>query len=315
MDNFLLITKSVRVVIIHPSLVYVASRLEEPVADLSPLRVKDLPANNVPGLERFTKFIAELVEEAKTSSGIIFNSFEELEHSAIVALRESFPAPIFAIGPFHRYSPATSSSYLKPDESSISWLDKQEPKSVIYVSFGSVAAVKESECLEIAWGLVSSKCRFLWVIRPGSVNGLGWREALPEGFLDTLDGRGYIVEWAPQLEVLAHPAVGAFWTHCGWNSMLESICEGVPMICMPCFADQMVNSRYVSYAWKTGVELRDCLERHNIETVIKRLMVEQEGQEMRQQALDLKEKAKSTLTQHGASYESMKSLISCLSSA
>ncbi|KAL2248864.1 UDP-glycosyltransferase 76F1-like [Sesamum indicum] len=291
------------------------SQLEELVAELPPLRVKDLPVINVPDLEKFYKLIASLIEEAKTSSGVIFNSFEELENSAIDALHEGFPAPIFPIGPFHKYFPATSSSFLKPDESSISWLDKQEPKSVIYVSFGSIAAVEEKEFLEIAWGLANSKCRFLWVIRPGSVNGLDWHEALPKGFLDMLDGRGHIVKWASQLEVLAHPAVGAFWTHNGWNSTLESISEGVPMICMPCFADQMVNARYVTYSWKVGVELRNGLERKNIERAIRRLMVEEEGEEIRKRALDLKEKAKSTLTQSGASFKSLESLISCLSSS
>ncbi|KAK4403333.1 UDP-glycosyltransferase 76F1 [Sesamum angolense] len=265
------------------------SRLEEPVAELPPLRVKDLPVINVPDLDKFYELIASLIEEAKTSSGVIFNSFEELENSAIDALRDGFPAPIFPI-------------------------DKQEPKSVIYVSFGSIAAVKEKE-FGIAWGLANSKCRFLWVIRPGSVNGLDWHEALPNGFLDMLDGRGHIVKWAPQLEVLAHPAVAAFWTHNGWNSTLESVCEGVPMICMPCFADQMVNARYVTYSWKVGVELRNGLERKNIERAIRRLMVEEEGEEIRKRALDLKEKANSTLTQSGASFKSLESLISCLSSS
>ncbi|KAL0341334.1 UNVERIFIED_CONTAM: UDP-glycosyltransferase 76F1 [Sesamum radiatum] len=255
------------------------SRLEEPVAELPPLRVEDLPVINVPDLDKFYELIASLIEEAKTSSGVIFNSFEELENSAIDALH------------------------------------KQEPKSVIYVSFGSIAAVKEKEFLEIAWGLANSKCRFLWVIRPGSVNGLDWHEALPNGFLDMLDGRGHIVKWAPQLEVLAHPAVAAFWTHNGWNSTLESVCEGVPMICMPCFADQMVNARYVTYSWNVGVELRNGLERKNIERAIRRLMVEEEGEEIRKRALDLKEKANSTLTQSGASFKSLESLISCLSSS
>ncbi|XP_051123003.1 UDP-glycosyltransferase 76B1-like [Andrographis paniculata] len=294
-----------------------ASQLEQSVGDLPPLRVKDLPAIGVPDMETFTKYISELVEEAKTSSGVIFNSFEELEDSAMAVLRQTFPVPIYPIGPFHLYSPPNSSSYLTPDRTSISWLDKQAPKSVIFVSFGSVASLKQRECLEIAWGLANSGCHFLWVIRPGSISGMNRQDALPEQFMDMVEGRGYIVEWAPQHDVLAHPAIGAFWTHCGWNSTLESICEGVPMICTPRFADQMVNCRYATNAWTIGVELRDGLERDNIAKVVRRLMVEEEGLEIRQRALDLKMKAKLTVTQNGggASFESLKSLMSCLSSS
>ncbi|KAG8390053.1 hypothetical protein BUALT_Bualt01G0043400 [Buddleja alternifolia] len=289
------------------------SRLEDPVMELPPLRIKDLPVINALDPPKFYHLVAAFIEEAKTSSGVIFNSFEELESSAISTLRQQFPAPIFPIGPFHQYHPSNSSSLLKPDESSISWLDKQEPKSVVYVSFGSIAAIKEKEFLEIALGLANSKCPFLWVIRPGSVHGLEWLEALPNGFLDSLNGRGHIVKWAPQLEVLAHSSVGAFWTHNGWNSTLESICEGVPMICMPCFTDQMVNTRYVTYVWKVGIELENGLERENIARAIRRLMVEEEGEEIRKRALDLKEKAKFTSKRGGASYKSLESLISCLS--
>ncbi|XP_051122858.1 UDP-glycosyltransferase 76F2-like [Andrographis paniculata] len=210
-----------------------ASQLEQSVVYLPPLRVKDLPAIGVPDMETFTKYISELVEEAKTSSGVIFNSFEELEDSAMAVLRQTFLVPIYPIGPFHLYSPPNSSSYLTPDRTSISWLDKQAPKSVIYVTFGSAASLKQRKCLEIAWGLANSGFHFLWVIRPGSISGMNRQDALPEQFMDMVEGRGYIGEWAPQLDVLAHPAIGAFWTHCGWNSTLESICEGVPMICTP----------------------------------------------------------------------------------
>lgn len=86
----------------------------------------------------------------------------------------------------------------------------------------------EAEFLETARGLANSMQQFLWVVWPGSVRGSAWLESLPDGFIEKLDGRGHIVKWAPQQEVLAHEATGGFWTHCGWNSTLESICEGVP---------------------------------------------------------------------------------------
>ncbi|ERN11991.1 hypothetical protein AMTR_s00165p00026750 [Amborella trichopoda] len=89
-------------------------------------------------------------------------------------------------------------------------------------SFGSAATIDSKQLIEIAWGLANSGCPFLWVVRPGLVSGVDEAE-LPSGFMDQVGSRGLVVRWAPQKEVLAHRAVGAFWTHCGWNSTLESV--------------------------------------------------------------------------------------------
>ncbi|KAL0003233.1 hypothetical protein SO802_017014 [Lithocarpus litseifolius] len=290
------------------------SQLEEPVVEFPPLKVKDLPMINTVDPNLYYEIIASVVNGSKASSGIILNSFEELEQSALDTLRQEFPNPIFPIGPFHKYNlTSSSSSLLAQDQSSISWLDKQAPKSVIYASFGSLAALSESQFLEIAWGLANSNQPFLWVVRPGLVRGSEWLEPLPTGFLQTLNGRAHIVKWAPQLEVLAHPAVGAFWTHNGWNSTLESICEGVPMICMPFFTDQKVNAKYVSQIWKVGLQLENGLDRLEIERYIKRLMVEKEGEELRDRISKLKEKAKFCLQQGGSSLQNLDSLVSHIS--
>lgn len=216
--------------------------------------------------------------------------------------------PIFHIGPFHKYFPA-SSSLITPDQSCISWLDTQTPNSVLYVSFGSLAAVNETEFLEMAWGLLHSNQPFLWVVRPGSVLDSEWSESLPDGFLEMVGKRGYIVKWTPQQEVLAHAATGGFWTHNGWNSTLESICEGVPMICQPFSGDQRVNARYVSDVWKIGIHLEyNKLERREIERAIKGLMVETKGQGMRQRIVSLKEKVNLCIGHGGSSYQSLESL-------
>lgn len=121
------------------------------------------------------------------------------------------------------------------------------------------------------------------------------------------------MKWASQIEVLGHPSVGVFWTHCGWNSTLESICEGVPMICTPCFTDQLVNARYVSCVWKVGVQLENGLSREEIVRVVKRLMEEKEGGEMRERALSYKEKARACLGPSGSSYDSLTKLVNYIS--
>uniref|UniRef100_A0A5B7AX51 Putative UDP-glucoronosyl/UDP-glucosyl transferase family protein n=1 Tax=Davidia involucrata TaxID=16924 RepID=A0A5B7AX51_DAVIN len=290
------------------------SQLEEPVQELPHLRVKDLPVIKTLNPEALYQLVESMIKETKASSGLIWNSFEELEQPALATLGQDFPIPIFPIGPFHKYFPASSSSLLTQDQNSISWLDTQKPKSVIYVSFGSIAAMDEKGFLEIAWGLANSKHPFLWVVRQGLIRGSEWLEPLPNGFLEMLDGSGHIVKWAPQPQVLAHPAVGAFWTHNGWNSTLESICEGVPMICQPFFTDQMVNARYVSHVWRVGLQLENGVERGKIEKVIRRLMVEREGEAIRERISLLKEQVNLCLRQGGSSYKFLESLISYISS-
>lgn len=284
--------------------------------ELPPLRIKDLPVIKTPYQEKLYELVEGMVQQTKASSGLIWNSFQELEEMAIAKLHQEFEIPIFPIGPFHKHNnttAASSSSLIAEDHSSISWLDKHEPGSVIYISFGSIAAMEEAEFLEVAWGLASSGHPFLWVVRPGLIRGAEWLEPLPDGFLEGLSGRGHIVKWAPQLDVLAHPSVGAFWTHNGWNSTLESICEGVPMICTPCFTDQLVNARYVSHVWKVGLHLENGLSREKVERAVKRLMEEREGAELRERALRYKEKANVCVRPGGSSYDSLSKLVNYIS--
>ncbi|KAF8021998.1 hypothetical protein BT93_G2203 [Corymbia citriodora subsp. variegata] len=275
------------------------SRLEDPVPEFPPLQVKDLPGINTAEPELLDQLLHDMTEGIKDSSGVILNTFEDLEEIS----SRNFP-----IGPFHKCGPSSSGSLLAEDRSCISWLDEQAPNSVVYVSFGSIATVGESEFSEIALGLADSQQPFLWVVRPGSVGGSELLEKLPSCFLEALEERGKIVKWAPQQEVLAHRAVGAFWTHNGWNSTLESISEGVPMICMPCFSDQKVNARFVSDVWGVGVHLNNGLERRKIAEAIRKLLVEKEGEEVRERAAQFKEKANSCLRQGGSSFRSLDGL-------
>lgn len=293
-------------------MLHIDCKLEEAVAELPPLRVKDLPMFNTEEPEKYYELLSTFVNETKSSLGVIWNSFEELESSALTTLSKEFSKPMFSIGPFQKYFPSSSScsSLISQDQNCISWLDKHTPNSVVYVSFGSVAAISETEILEIVWGLANSNHPFLWVVRPGLIKGLEWLEPLPKKFVENLEGRGLIVKWAPQQEVLAHKAIGAFWTHNGWNSTLESICEGVPMICMPCLTDQKVNARYVTHVWRVGLQLEKGVERGEIERTIRKLMdVNVEGKEIRHRALKLKEEAKLCLKQGGSSCSSLEALV------
>ncbi|CAI9108459.1 OLC1v1008048C1 [Oldenlandia corymbosa var. corymbosa] len=129
------------------------------------------------------------------------------------------------------------------------WLDTKSTGTVVYVSFGSMTCLSKEQMKEIAWGLANSQCFFLWVVR-GPEEG-----KLPRNFVAEVGEKGLIVKWCPQLEVLAHEAVGCFLTHCGWNSTLEALTLGVPMVVMPQSSDQWTNAKLIADVWQSGMKL------------------------------------------------------------
>uniref|UniRef100_A0A0E0LIV6 UDP-glycosyltransferases domain-containing protein n=1 Tax=Oryza punctata TaxID=4537 RepID=A0A0E0LIV6_ORYPU len=140
---------------------------------------------------------------------------------------------------------------------------------------------------EMASGAHPQRCRL--------VNGINDAPPpLPEGLTDDVvaNAGGKVVTWAPQKDVLAHPAIGGFWTHCGWNSTLESICEGVPMLAQPCLGDQTVSARYVTHQWGVGLELGEVFDRDRVAEAVRELMLGEEGARVRESARQLKIQAK-----------------------
>ncbi|RZC57902.1 hypothetical protein C5167_005187 [Papaver somniferum] len=129
--------------------------------------------------------------------------------------------------------------------------DKQSPNSVAYISFGTLTTPPPHELAALAEGLEESGVPFLWSLKDHLVC------QLPNGFLERTSKTGFIVPWTPQQRVLGHHAVGVFVTHCGWNSVMESITAGVPMICRPFFGDQRINCRMVSDVWGIGTRIKD----------------------------------------------------------
>ena len=266
--------------------------------DLEPLRVRDLIRIDGSDADELCSFVARVAGAVLPSAcGVVVNTSEGIEAPELAALRRELSRPAFAVGPLHLLSraPAAAEQTLRAaDRGCLAWLDARPPRSVLYVSLGSVAAVGRAAFEETAWGLAGSGVPFLWVVRPGSVAGAGDDEApppLPDGFGEETRSRGKVVAWAPQREVLGHAAIGAFWTHCGWNSTLESICEGVPMLVQPCFADQMANARYVTHRWGVGMEVGEVVERGRVAEAVARLMVGEDGARMRERARHLQMQA------------------------
>ncbi|XP_058109359.1 UDP-glycosyltransferase 76B1-like isoform X1 [Magnolia sinica] len=284
------------------------------IPEIPPLRIKDIPDIGTTDPDTFEQLGANVLNAMRSTLGYIMNTFDDLESTALAKIRQDIhPMPLFAVGPLCKFSPGSSNSLLTQDYSCMAWLDKQAPQTVIYVSFGSTASFDKRNVVEIAWGLANSDQPFLWVIRRGSIHGHDQVE-LPEGFEEKTRERGQIVNWAPQQKVLAHPSVGGFWTHNGWNSTLESICEGVPMICSPYLWDQNLNARYVSHVWRVGIQLENGFDRSEIEWAIRRLMVEIEGKDIRERVRDLKENAMHCIEKGGSSYESLDGLVDIIMS-
>ncbi|KAE8812248.1 DIMBOA UDP-glucosyltransferase BX8-like [Hordeum vulgare] len=159
--------------------------------------------------ELMCKLLSRAVEAVRSSAGFVFNPFDALEADDLAATRRDLAGvPVFAVGPLHKLSPASSSSLLQQDRSCLDWLDAQAPASVLYISFGSLASMSGAALAKVAWGVANSGRPFLWALR----RGLARDAAVPDGFAAATGDRGLVVGWSPQEEVLAHGAVSGFWT-------------------------------------------------------------------------------------------------------
>ncbi|CAI9772959.1 unnamed protein product [Fraxinus pennsylvanica] len=330
----------------------------------------DQIVKSVPGMEGFLRFrdlpsfcrakdinepklrIAESVTRQTTrAQAAIFNTFEDLERPTVSLIRKHIPK-VFTIGPNHSHlksrlaktkadNSVLSGSFWAEDRSCLDWLNAQPPKSVIYVSFGSITAVtieqllefwhglppksviyvsfgsitvvSREQLLEFWHGLVNSGQRFLWVMRPDSVLGEDRKDQTLIELEEGTKARGYMVGWAPQEEVLNLEAVGGFLTHSGWNSTLESIVAGVPMICWPYFGDQTINSRFVSEVWKIGLDMKDTCDRKIIERAVRELMEERKD-EFLERSKNLAKLARKAVSEGGSSYNNLDALIDYIKS-
>ncbi|KAH7659759.1 UDP-glucuronosyl/UDP-glucosyltransferase protein [Dioscorea alata] len=175
---------------------------------------------------------------------------------------------------------------------------------VVYISFGTVIMPSPQELTEMAAGLEASGVPFLWSLKDMA------RKHLPEGFLDRVAGRGLVVPWAPQTQVLGHLAVGAFLTHCGWNSVLESISCGVPLICRPFFGDQCLNAKTVSCVWEIGVAFESrTMEKEDMVRVLNVVLKTEEGKKMSEKADKLKTTALQATKPGGNSIKNFDTLV------
>lgn len=190
----------------------------------------------------------------------------------------------------------------------LDWLNKQKSGSVVYVSYGSVTSLSVEQIAEICEALRHINNGFLWVVKPTE------ESKLPGNFREETSDKGIVVTWCPQLEVLSHDAVGCFVSHCGWNSTMEAISFGVPVVAIPQFLDQIINAHFVEQVWNVGVV---CKADENgftcgneLEKCIKEVMQGVKGEEIRRNSIRWKELAKEAISEGGNSDKCIDVMIS-----
>lgn len=255
------------------------------------------------------------VESARNASAVIFNTFDDLESEVLKPLTSTLPH-LYTIGPLQLLENqdqenalnSIASNLWKEEPGCIEWLDFKEPDSVIYVNFGSVTVMTPQQLIEFAWGLANSKCTFLWVIRPDLV--VGDSAIVPPEFVAETKERGLLAGWCPQEQVLQHPSIGGFLTHSGWNSTIDSLCGGVPMICWPFFAEQQTNCWFCCNKLGIGMEIDSDVKRNEIESLVRELMEGDQGQVMKYKAKEWKRKAEeATASPTGSSCLNLEKMI------
>lgn len=299
----------------HRKIPYPTTEFPVLVPSLPPLEREDLPSFvNFP---YHFKLVADQFSNINQADCVLVNTYYELEPEVVDELSKH--CPVLTIGPtipsFYLGSGIVSdkeyglsSSRLDPS-ACLSWLHSKPERSVVYASLSSVglASFGQKQIVELALALKNSNYYFLWSVKEFEV------EKLPKNYKEEISEKGYLVEWSPQLEVLSSKAVGCIVSHCGWNSTIESLSLGVPIVAMPQFVDQQTNAKFVQDVWKVG--LRPKLDENGIGTkeeigrCIKEVMEGEYGKEMKENAMKWSKLAKLAVSEGGSSDRNINSFV------
>ncbi|GJM95899.1 hypothetical protein PR202_ga12686 [Eleusine coracana subsp. coracana] len=271
--------------------------------------------------DRGTAFLHRVLHHGHRTDAVLVNTVAELEPTGLDMMRRALgdKAAVWPVGPLVRRDndsgAATSEAH---DDDVLRWLDTQRPASVLYISFGSQNTIQPQQMVELAAALDLTGRPFLWAIRPPlgfDIAGEFRDEWLPEGFeaRAKASNRGVLVRgWAPQLRILAHRATAAFLSHCGWNSVLESLSNGVPIIGWPLGAEQFYNVKMLAEEWGVCVELArgsnntessvDAVQRSKVPKVLGTVMGDTpESAMMRRRVAEVRDMLKGAWTEDGGS--------------
>ncbi|TQD84232.1 hypothetical protein C1H46_030210 [Malus baccata] len=285
------------------------SKVIDWIPGVKDIRLKDLPASfqtTNPDDIRFN-FILEAAVEVHKASAVVVHTFAALELDVLDALSSMLPH-VYAVGPLQLLlNQPMGYSLWKEETECLEWLNAKAPNSVVYVNFGSLAVVTPQQLIEFGWGLANSKLPFFWVIRPNLV--VGESVIFPPEFVAETKEIGLITGWCPQGQVPNHPSVGGFLTHSGWNTTIESLSAGVPMLCCPLFGDQRTNCLYTCNEWGIDMEISKDAKRDDVEKIVKEMIVGEKGKKMKIKAMEWKKLAENATDPHGSSWTNLDNLV------
>lgn len=313
-----------------------------------PFALPDLPhriemtASQIPAFVRSSPdgnktFGDRMARDKQNCFGALVNSFVGLEPAYAQYFRARIMDRVWLVGPVSLRNTNVKEKAGRGGEdhsteakNCLQWLDSKSPNSVLYVSFGSLARLPPKQLLEIAYALEASDRPFIWVVRNNnSGDGDDDGDWLPEGFAEGVveTGKGLIIRgWAPQLLILGHAATGGYVTHCGWNSTLEAVSAGVPVVTWPVSAEQFYNEKLLTDVLRIGVRVgctewghwndqKEVVGRERVAEAVGKVMGDgEEAAAMRRRAAELAEKAKEAVEEGGSSYAEAEALINELKS-
>lgn len=287
---------------------FLAIEQVESIAGMSSSNVEELRTIFHRDDPRVLELALDCISRVPQAQYLLFTSVNEFEPQVFDSLRAIYNFPVYPIGPAIPYLELVEDSC--ETKSYLQWLDSQQTGSVLYISLGSFLSVSNTQMDEIVAGLQISGVRYLWVAREEASR-----------LKDLCGDMGLVVPWCDQLKVLCHPSVGGFWTHCGWNSILEAVFAGVPMLTFPLFLDQDTNSRQIVEDWGNGWRVKDAVKaeklvtKENIAELVRRFMAGEsdEGKHIRRKAKQFQDKCAVAICEGGSSAANLDAFISSIS--
>ncbi|KAJ0728671.1 putative UDP-glucuronosyl/UDP-glucosyltransferase, UDP-glycosyltransferase family [Helianthus annuus] len=287
-----------------------------------PSYANPVPPTVVPNVlldrDQWSKRFLRYARKYREANGIIVNTFQELEHHALRSYDGNTP-PVYTVGPLIKPKKPT------PDHKVLQWLKGQPESSVLLLCFGSRGWFGVDQVREIAVAIERSGCQFIWSLRrpsPEKLNGFpdeyaDYNEVLPDGFLERTAEKGKVVGWVPQAEVMADVATGGFVSHCGWNSLLESIWYGIPVATWPIYAEQQLDAFQMVKDLGLGVEIsldynqmnkdQQLVLAETIEKGIREVM--DRNSAVRAKVKEMSAKSRMAMEEGGSSFESLRRLV------
>ncbi|KAG6718936.1 hypothetical protein I3842_04G177900 [Carya illinoinensis] len=304
------------------------------IPGLPPIKASQMPQPMLHREDPGYHYFLDLGSRLPKLKGIIVNTFDSLEPHAIKAIadgacfpKDVVPAPLHCIGPLITDAKDRAGTSYDASSECLAWLDGQPIRSVVFLCFGSRGKFSEAQLERMAYGLEMSNQRFLWVVKSpdqGSITEPDLEVLLPKGFLERTKERALVVKsWAPQNAILRHESVGAFVTHCGWNSVLEAVSYGVPMVAWPLYAEQHLNAVVLVEEMKLAIPINTAtynskegdkeevllVSAEEVEKKVRQVMELEEGKVLRERSLDMRVMATAAWTKGGSSFTAFSKLV------